>query len=625
MARKKHPSITLTIHRNDRGDEEGNGETTTSGDLALDNIPRKKLVDFYSSTIEGVINLKDDTSHEYIAGPFLKLPSKKVFPDYYDIVAEPISLNDIKVKTNLRKTKVAEFPSIGQFVDLFRLMSDNAVTYNGSDSLIAKDAKHIYEFVKNQCEEFKKVVEKKPPAEVKEETNDVSRRESSVIDESDYSVELSKVVKSVINYKSSHHKNSTRLALPFMDAVDAREYPDYYTVVKKGMCFNEIEMNLDRGDYQNGRDGVQKFIDDVDLVFKNACLYNAPNSVIYKDAETLQNFFTKRMVKFKTQFWAVRKRGRGRPPSVNATAEIKREDSKKRKVSVIEPAITTGPKRRGRKSKKQKLLEEEMEKYHETAGESGTDNSVFDDYDTSNVSGTVEPPVAALVPAIPSDAPSFIRKHDIEKAEDVEAVDDITAFIKRFTFSSAIKQYSTYTSEVMQYFEHCMIEPAGNSTIGGSTYSITLPADEILGQPLIVLVSLQNKIIDEKHFTELKVNKETMKPQPLTISYDEEDEDGEFVACKFEFKLGVGLNLFEFKLRVPFPLKGRKTEEEKAKDLVAKAAADVDGGRVTRSTYRRTEDSFEESSIEEEEVSEELKNDSQQYFQESVKVWVKVA
>lgn len=666
MPRGRRPAVTLTIHRGTKDALKNvEIETTIHKD---DYFTKKMMKEIYSSTIDGAINLKDEKTDEYIAGPFMKLPPKRQFPDYYDIISQPISLHEIQIKANPRKTKSADLPTLYEFVQYFKLMSDNAASYNGADSLIAKDAHHLFEFAKIHCEKFAEENRKERPSSkddniaVKAEssgdesstanteaeltTSPVKPSEeysaSDLFEQKDHTSNLNKILRSVIAFRSSHHKNSLKLSIPFMNPVDGNEYPDYYKVIKKGMCFNDVAENLKAGRYKNGAAGIQSFRDDVELIFLNATTYNAAGSAIYRDALTLKTYFQKKMDKFGLQ-------GKVTDDIVEQEPAVskpkKQEEEKKPKLKrkiVIPDSIFPFPKRRGRKSNKQKQIEaqikaEYLRRHAEGASEEDfpTDeiiSQIEEDYTTSGkVEQTTAPPqtvVAAPPPIIAQDAIPFIRKHDIEKAKNVEAVDDITAFIKRFTFSSAVRQYSSYSSDVTEYFEHCMIEPAGNSTIGGSTYSITIPAEEIIGQPLIVLVSLQNRIIDEKYTTELKVNKEILKPQPLSISYDDDDDDGEFVACKFEFKLGLGLNLFEFQLKVPFPLKKKKTEEEKAKDLVAKVAADAkssEDGVVTRSASHKASDSPDTVSAVTNTADETVIKDGNQFFKESVKVWVKVA
>jgi len=667
MPRGRRPGVTLTIHRGTKDALQNVSiETSIQKD---DSFTKKKMKEIYSSTIDGAVNLKDEKTDEYIAGPFMKLPPKRQFPDYYDIISHPVSIHEIQIKTNPRKTKSTDLPTLYEFVQYFKLMSDNAAAYNGVDSLIAKDAHHLYEFAKTHCEKFAEDNRKEKPSSNDGETavkveslqNNDNTAMTSVETESaseqtktsevvlstdlfkkqDHTSNLSKILRSVIAFRSSHHKNSLKLSIPFMDPVDGSEYPDYYKIIAKGMCLNDVEGNLKAGKYKNGTAGIQKFTKDIELIFLNATTYNAAGSAIYRDAMTLKAYFEKKMNKFGLQGMVTDDSAEQEAEiSKPKELEVEKKPKLKRKI-VIPDSIFPFPKRRGRKSNKQKQIEaqikaEYLRRHAEGASEEDfpTDeivSQIEEDFTATDkpeqIVNTPETEVAPP-PVVTQDVIPFIRKHDIEKAENVEAVDDITAFIKRFTFSSAVRQYSSYSSDVTEYFEHCMIEPAGNSTIGGSTYSITLPAEEIIGQPLIVLVSLQNRIIDEKYTTELKVNKEVLKPQPLSISYDDDDDDGEFVACKFEFKLGLGLNFFEFQLKVPFPLKKKKTEEEKAKDLVAKVAADAETseeGVVTRSASRKVSDSPDVVSTTSDNADNSVTKEGNQFFKESVKVWVKVA
>lgn len=654
MVKRKHQKITLHLHNKMAALKDVHVETSVEPDMAFS---RKKLHDFYNSAIKAVINLKDDDTNEYITGPFVQLPPKKQYPDYYDIIEHPISLKEIKTKTNLRKTRSANFPTLYEFIQMFKLMANNAKAYNGADSLLAKDSNHIYSFVKGKAEKFANTQPKRSisPRAIKTEQEEEEQQQQQqqqqqqaeqsqskekgfdgsiqaheksaqampVSGVQDYSENLSKFLQEIIDYKETDEQTSLILSIPFMDPVDGKMYPDYYKIVKKGMCLNQVSKNLANGLYKDGTDGIEKFNKDMDLIFKNACTYNAKGSEIYRDAMILKKMLDERIVNFKIDSLGlpiVKKRGRGRPPlkpTQIKQEKVKEQDEIRKRVgSELPIPEPKKPKKRGRKSKKQKLIEAQMEE--ERIREEKEERRKAAERDLAQLREAV----GAGNASSEQGATSFIRKHDIEKADKVEAVDDITAFIKRFTISSAIKQYSTYSSDVMRYFEHCMIEPAGNSTIGGSTYSITLPAEVVLGQPLIVLVSLQNRIIDEKYTTVLKVNEELLKPQPLTISYDEDDDDGEFVACKFEFKLGLGLNLFEFQLRVPFPLKEKKTEEEKARDLVARAAADAESGMVTRSAAREEE---EQDGSHNNEETPSVNIEDQKQFRESVKLWVKVA
>ncbi|KZP01472.1 hypothetical protein CALVIDRAFT_491979 [Calocera viscosa TUFC12733] len=66
----------------------------------------------------------------------------------------------------------------------------------------------------------------------------------------------------------------------FHEPVDRAEVPDYYDVVKNPMDWTQMKEKIQKHEYMN----IEEFQNDVNLVFDNAMLYNAPNSTYYKGA-----------------------------------------------------------------------------------------------------------------------------------------------------------------------------------------------------------------------------------------------------------------------------------------------------------------------------------------------------
>ena len=70
---------------------------------------------------------------------FLRLPSKRLYADYYDLIKKPIALDDIK--RQLEHGGYATFSEVKQdFEQCFR----NAKRYNVKESQIWRDAKHLH-------------------------------------------------------------------------------------------------------------------------------------------------------------------------------------------------------------------------------------------------------------------------------------------------------------------------------------------------------------------------------------------------------------------------------------------------------------------------------------------------
>ena len=69
---------------------------------------------------------------------FMRLPSKRQYPDYYQAIKRPIALDDIK-----RQIDEGGYSSFDNIIEDLLLCFKNAQKYNRSDSQIWKDAKYL--------------------------------------------------------------------------------------------------------------------------------------------------------------------------------------------------------------------------------------------------------------------------------------------------------------------------------------------------------------------------------------------------------------------------------------------------------------------------------------------------
>ena len=76
-----------------------------------------------------------------------------------------------------------------------------------------------------------------------------------------------------------------QLSLIFLRLPNAKEFPDYYEVIKRPIDFEKIGAKLRHGLYSN----LESCFEDFTLMFDNACKFNEPDSQIYKDALTLNS------------------------------------------------------------------------------------------------------------------------------------------------------------------------------------------------------------------------------------------------------------------------------------------------------------------------------------------------
>lgn len=78
---------------------------------------------------------EEDEAPRLIIGPFVALPPKKDFPDYYTIIKEPISMKMIE-----KKIKKEEYSSLNDLKRDIQQLCNNAKTYNEDGSMIYVDA-----------------------------------------------------------------------------------------------------------------------------------------------------------------------------------------------------------------------------------------------------------------------------------------------------------------------------------------------------------------------------------------------------------------------------------------------------------------------------------------------------
>ena len=82
-----------------------------------------------------ISTLTDESGRE-MSSPFVKLPARRHYADYYRVIKNPISLT--KIKEN-----IPTHTSWDTFVNEFHLLFDNAMAYNLPDSQIYSDARSM--------------------------------------------------------------------------------------------------------------------------------------------------------------------------------------------------------------------------------------------------------------------------------------------------------------------------------------------------------------------------------------------------------------------------------------------------------------------------------------------------
>lgn len=99
----------------------------------------EEVVDGFVAKCLGVIDeitaLTDENDGHNLSDIFIKLPSRKLYPDYYLIIKKPVSINQVKKQLNQDK-----FASFEEFIAELKQMCLNAKTYNEEGSFVYTDA-----------------------------------------------------------------------------------------------------------------------------------------------------------------------------------------------------------------------------------------------------------------------------------------------------------------------------------------------------------------------------------------------------------------------------------------------------------------------------------------------------
>ncbi|CAA0830096.1 DNA-binding bromodomain-containing protein [Striga hermonthica] len=125
----------------------------------------------------------------------------------------------------------------------------------------------------------------------------------------------------------------------FSEPVDIDELPDYYEVIEQPMDFGTVRKKLDSGAYKN----LEQLEADVFLIVSNAMLYNAEDTVYYRQARSIEEIA-------KRDFGNLRHEGdngepqpmvvrRGRPPSIKNQKKLLETFSQAGRVS---PKMSSG-------------------------------------------------------------------------------------------------------------------------------------------------------------------------------------------------------------------------------------------------------------------------------------------
>ncbi|VDK79899.1 unnamed protein product [Litomosoides sigmodontis] len=261
-----------------------------------------------------------------LADPFLKLPSKSWYPDYFDEISEPMSLFMIN-----KKLKRDEYDTLEELLKDIVLIFENAKAYNVEGSDIYEAAEKLERLAKSKARMLQKVKANKinvgeakikkssqmptvalsvckkmqkigGPTSKQAQDSDPKPESSGALSSRVENSELKKRgsdrgwgdemltvfrrrLKILWNTVYDHMDGKRRIATAFMLLPSRKDYPEYYDHIEKPIDLTTIKHKIETDQYLSTSD----FMKDMDLLVHNAWDFNEPGSQIYRDATTIQS------------------------------------------------------------------------------------------------------------------------------------------------------------------------------------------------------------------------------------------------------------------------------------------------------------------------------------------------
>nr|QYV43163.1 polybromo [Colaphellus bowringi] len=243
------------------------------------------------------------TNGNPLCDPFWKLPSRRLYPDYYREIKNPVSLGQIR-----RKLVMKSYGTVSEVAGDLTIMFENAKKYNIPTSKLYKDAVKLQTLMQAKVQELldvdqvthtQRVTNKNRKLFTENIGSDEGRRKPGPKPKnpkpggetpsrgrpSKDSVSLKKILHTLAKYMLDYTcEDGRKPMLAFMEKPSKKLYPEYYKVIEKPIDFLEIEAKIKAEEYSCKND----LVNDFKLMFSNCRQFNEENSPIYEDANLLE-------------------------------------------------------------------------------------------------------------------------------------------------------------------------------------------------------------------------------------------------------------------------------------------------------------------------------------------------
>ncbi|XP_068951633.1 protein polybromo-1 isoform X27 [Petaurus breviceps papuanus] len=272
QAKKKELARRDDIEDGDSMISSATSDTGSAKRKSKKNIRKQRMKILFNVVLEA----REPGTGRRLCDLFMVKPSKKDYPDYYKIILEPMDLKIIE--HNIRNDKYAGEEAM---MEDMKLMFRNARHYNEEGSQVYNDAHILEKMLRDKRKELGPLPEDDDMASPRLK---LSRKSGISPKKSKYMTpmqqKLNEVYEAVKNYTD---KRGRRLSAIFLRLPSRSELPDYYLTIKKPVDMEKIRSHMMANKYQD----IDSMVEDFVMMFNNACTYNEPESLIYKDALVL--------------------------------------------------------------------------------------------------------------------------------------------------------------------------------------------------------------------------------------------------------------------------------------------------------------------------------------------------